>query len=56
MIFILSIITTIAAFIVWRSASSKMRQDNTAVNPIATVSALVAGVFSVLALLQCLAL
>lgn len=53
MIFILSIIITIAAFFVWRSATRKERQNNIAFRSVATVSALVAGLFGVLALLQC---
>jgi len=53
MIFILSIIIAIVAFFVWRSASTKMRQNNIAFRSVATVSALAAGVFGVLALLQC---
>ena len=53
MIFILTIIISIAAFFVWRSASGKMRQNNIAFRSVARLSALVAGVFGVLALLQC---
>ena len=53
MIFILTIIIAIAAFFVWRSASSKMRQNNIAFRSVARVSALVAGGFGVIALLQC---
>jgi regulator of protease activity HflC (stomatin/prohibitin superfamily) len=53
MIFIISIIIAIAAFFVWRSASTKMRQNNLAFRSAARVSAVVAGVFGVLALLQC---
>jgi regulator of protease activity HflC (stomatin/prohibitin superfamily) len=53
MIFILTIIITIAAFFVWRSATRKERQSNIAFRSVARVGALVAGVFGVLALLQC---
>jgi len=53
MIFILTIIISIAAFFVWRNASGKMRQNNIAFRSVARLSALVAGVFGVLALLQC---
>ena len=53
MIFILSIIVTIVAFFIWRSASSKLRQNNIAFRSAARVSVLAAGVFGVLALLQC---
>ena len=53
MLFILSLIITVGAFFVWRSASSKMRQNNITSRPVARVSGLVAVVFGVLALLQC---
>jgi regulator of protease activity HflC (stomatin/prohibitin superfamily) len=53
MIFILTIIITIAAFLVWRSASIKARQNNIAFRSVARASALVAGLFGVLSLLQC---
>jgi prohibitin 1 len=53
MIFILSIIITIAAVIIWRTAASKVRQNNLAFRSVVRVSALVAGVFGVLTLLQC---
>jgi len=53
MIFILTIIITIAAFFVWRNASSKARQNNIAFRSVARVSALGAGLFGVLSLLQC---
>jgi len=51
--FILTIIITIAAFFVWRSASSKARQNNIAFRSVARASALVGGLFGVLSLLQC---
>lgn len=53
MIFILSIIIAIAAFFVWRSAARKERQNNIAARSVAMVSSLVAGLFGLLALLQC---
>ena len=53
MIFILSIIIAIAAFFVWRSAARKERQNNIAARSAAMVSSLVAGLFGLLALLQC---
>jgi prohibitin 1 len=53
MIFILTIIITIAAFFVWRNAAGKERQNNIAFRSVARVSSLVAGVFGVLGLLQC---
>ena len=53
MIFILSIIIAIAAFFVWRSAARKERQNNIAFRSVATVSSLAAGLFGLLALLQC---
>jgi regulator of protease activity HflC (stomatin/prohibitin superfamily) len=53
MIFILTIIITIAAFFVWRSATRKERQNIIAFRSVARVSALVAGLFGVLTLLQC---
>jgi regulator of protease activity HflC (stomatin/prohibitin superfamily) len=52
-IFILSIIVTIVAFFVWRSASSKLRQNNVAFRSAARVSLVVAAVFGALALLEC---
>jgi prohibitin 1 len=52
-IFILSIIIAIVAFFVWRSASSKLRQNNIAYRSVARASALAAVVFGVLAVLQC---
>jgi prohibitin 1 len=53
MIFILTIVITIASFFIWRNASTKVRQNNIAFRSVARVSGLVAGVFGVLALLQC---
>ena len=53
MLFILSVLITIAAFFVWRSAKTKVRQNSIPFRPVARVSILAAGVFGVLALLQC---
>jgi prohibitin 1 len=53
MLFILSVIITIIAFFVWRSASRKIKQNNITFRSLATASALAMGVFGVLALLQC---
>jgi prohibitin 1 len=53
MIFLFSIIIAIVAFIVWRSASNKARQNNIAFQSIARAAALGSGVFGVVALLQC---
>jgi len=54
MIFILTTIIAITALLVWRNATSKERQNAIAFRSVARVSALAAGVFGVLALLQCL--
>jgi regulator of protease activity HflC (stomatin/prohibitin superfamily) len=54
MIFILSIIVTVAAVFVWRSSRTKVRQNNAVFTSVAKGSAVVAGVFGVIALLQCL--
>lgn len=53
MLFILSLLIAIAAFFVWRNASNKLRQTNPAFRSVAPLAALVAGVFCILALLQC---
>ena len=55
MIFILSILISIAAFSVWRSASSKEKLGNIAARSLAKVSLLLASAFAVIALLQCFA-
>jgi len=54
MFFILSVVITIAAFIAWRSATKQVRQNSIAYRPLARGSILAAGLFGVLALLQCL--
>lgn len=53
MIFILSVIITILAFIIWRNAAGKSRQGNIASRSVASVSILAMCVFAVVALLQC---
>ena len=53
MIFVITIIVTVIAFFVWRSASSRVRQNDIASRSVARVSGLAAGVFGVLAALQC---
>ena len=53
MIFVLSLIISIVAFFVWRNASNKVRQNNIAARSVATMSGAAAGVFALLALLQC---
>jgi prohibitin 1 len=53
MIFVLSVIISIGAFFVWRSASSKTRQENIASRSVANLSVLVASVFAAVAILQC---
>ncbi|MGA9118169.1 MAG: prohibitin family protein [Bacteroidota bacterium] len=53
MIFIVSLVITAVAIIVWQIARGKVRQNNIAFRPIATMSGVVAGLFGVLALLQC---
>jgi prohibitin 1 len=55
MLFLLCVLLAIVAFLVWRSASSKVEQRNIAFKGLAGLSALGAGVFSILAVLQCLA-
>jgi prohibitin 1 len=53
MIFILSVIITILACVIWRSAASKSRQGNIASRSVASVSLMAACVFAVVAALQC---
>jgi len=54
MIFILTLAISLAALFAWRNARRKERQNSVTARPIATVSGLVAAVFGVLTLLQCL--
>ncbi len=53
MIFIVSLIIAVVAVVVWRIARTKVQQNNIAFRFVVNVSALAAGVFGVLALLQC---
>ena len=53
MFFILSVVITIVAFFVWRSATKQVRRNNIAFRPVARGSILAAGLFGVLTLLQC---
>lgn len=53
MTFILTIIIGVVAFFVWRSTSRKVQQNNLVFRPMARAGAAVAGVFAVLAVLQC---
>jgi prohibitin 1 len=53
MIFILTVVATIAALIVWRIAATKVRQNSITFRPIANMGILAAGVFGAVALLQC---
>lgn len=53
MAFIFTFIVAVAGFIAWRLASSKLRQNNIAFRFSARVSAAVAVVFGLLAVLQC---
>jgi len=53
MVFTLSVIVTIVAFLMWRSASSKTREENIASRSVAKLSILAVCVFAAIALLQC---
>ena len=53
MIFIVSVILAVIGFFVWRSATRKGQQNAIAVRSAGRVSALAAGVFGFLALIQC---
>jgi regulator of protease activity HflC (stomatin/prohibitin superfamily) len=53
MLFILSVVVTIVAFFVWRSATNQVRRNNIAFRSVARGSILVTGAFAVLTLLQC---
>jgi regulator of protease activity HflC (stomatin/prohibitin superfamily) len=52
MIFILSILITIAAFFVWRSAARRVKQNNVAFRSVGTGGLVAIGVFGMLALIQ----
>jgi regulator of protease activity HflC (stomatin/prohibitin superfamily) len=53
MVFLISLIIAVVAFFIWRGASGKTGQNSVTSRSVARVSALFAGVFAVLALLQC---
>ena len=53
MIFIVSLVLAISALLVWRTARSKVRQNNLGFRSLASLSVLAAVVFGLLALMQC---
>jgi regulator of protease activity HflC (stomatin/prohibitin superfamily) len=53
MVFVLSIVISLVAFFIWRSAARKTGQNTIASRSVARVSGLIAGVFALLALLEC---
>jgi prohibitin 1 len=53
MIFIVALVITVVAVVAWRFARTKVRQNNIAFRSVVNVSALAAGVFGLLALLEC---
>jgi regulator of protease activity HflC (stomatin/prohibitin superfamily) len=53
MIFILSVVVAIAAIFIWRNATKKVQQNNLMFQAVSRVSGVVAGVFCVVAILQC---
>jgi regulator of protease activity HflC (stomatin/prohibitin superfamily) len=53
MIFILAVLATIAALVVWRSAAKQARQDNAFFRPIGSVSLLAVVVGAIVAVVQC---
>jgi prohibitin 1 len=53
MIFILSLLITIIAILVWLSTKKKINQDNIAFRSAGKISVLVAGVFGIISLFQC---
>lgn len=53
MTFLMSLAAAIVAFIVWRIARRRVRQNNVAFRPIATAAASAAGIMGALAILQC---
>lgn len=53
MFFIASLGIVVVAVILWRFARNKVRQNNIAFRPAVTVSALAAGAFAILAVLEC---
>jgi len=53
MLFLLTVLVALFALILWRAAARKMTQNNLTYRSLATASALGAGIFIVLAILQC---
>jgi prohibitin 1 len=53
MVFVISVIIALVAFFIWRGAAGKTGQNSVTSRSVARVSALFAGVFALLALLQC---
>lgn len=53
MTFILLLVITVVAFVVWRIARTKVQQNNIAFRSVARGSVLAAGVFGLIALLEC---
>lgn len=53
MIFIVSLVLMVIAVIVWRVATSKVRQNNIAFRAVAKLSVMAAGVFGISVFLQC---
>jgi regulator of protease activity HflC (stomatin/prohibitin superfamily) len=53
MVFLISLIIAVVAFFIWRGASGKTGQNSVTSRSVARVSTVFAGVFAVLALLQC---
>jgi prohibitin 1 len=53
MLFILAVVITLAAVVVWRGASRKVQQNNIIFRSVSRVSGAVAAVFGVVALLEC---
>ncbi len=53
MFFLLTLVISVIAFVVWVNASRKVRQNDLSFRPVARISALGAAVFGILAILQC---
>ncbi len=53
MFFLLSIVISVIAFIVWVNASRKVRQNDLSFRPVARISILGSALFGILAVLQC---
>ena len=53
MVFVVSVIIAVVAFFIWRGAAGKTGPDTVTSRSVARVSALIAGAFGILALLEC---